>query len=116
MIDTTGGDARADLFLKLAKADQARAAEAKKQEFMDGLVKKGLISTDPAEQARWIAAREKRDKEEQVPIWQLIAVIGAALALFLVLGAGVAGVVYYYSEVSDGLSLLSISNMADAWY
>lgn len=100
MIDTTSGDARADLFLKLAKAEQARNAEIKKQEFMDSLVKKGLIKNDPEEQARWIAQREKRDKENEVPMWQLVAVIGAALALFIILGAGVAGIVYYYSEVS----------------
>ncbi|ADV21285.1 farnesyl-diphosphate farnesyltransferase [Cryptococcus gattii E566] len=95
-IDPTSNDARAALFLRLAKESQEAARKARQEKFMADLRAKGLIKeksdeTDGDDEAK--KQYEALQNEQTAPWLMIVGVIVGMLALMAVLGGIVVWVI-----------------------
>lgn len=91
-------DARAKLYAKITAGIQAKMAAERRETFLADLRARGIIKEQTEEQKE--ASRKRMEEEANAPFpWLMIlGVIGGLLAVMAILGAGIAFVVYKYSN------------------
>ncbi|WWC87997.1 farnesyl-diphosphate farnesyltransferase [Kwoniella dendrophila CBS 6074] len=88
-IDQYSNDARAALFLRIAKEAQERAAKEKSERFMADLVARGVIKQRSPEEEAEIKKKYEEMEKRGAPILMIAGVIFGVLALMLAMGGGV---------------------------
>ncbi|WWC60475.1 farnesyl-diphosphate farnesyltransferase [Kwoniella dejecticola CBS 10117] len=104
-IDPTSNDARAALFVRLAKEAQEKMRREKSEKFMADLRARGVIKERSPEEEAAIKAKYEEMEKQSAPWLMIAGVILGVLALMAAMGAGVIWVIFkFYNDVSCPIS------------
>lgn len=107
-IDVTMGDARAEIYEKIAAEERDKAAVRKQKEIFDSMVERGIIKPTKDADGNEIAPnfyrdragalRRHEDNQQGLPVMFLLSAVGAVLLLFGVIGGLSAWLILKYAN------------------